>query len=219
MKISIKDMALISLFTGLTAIGAFISLPIGPVPITMQTLFVLLGGIILGPKLGALSQIIYIILGLVGVPIFAGFSGGLQTILKPSFGFLLGFIFAAYVVGKILEDNSQFKKDSSQLAYGTPKLSPAEHNKLTIYSSQLEKDKKIFSIGKILSATIVGTLVIYIFGLPYMYFILNNVMNLGLSVGAVIKMGSLLFLPGDIVKIITSTFVGAKILPIIINIK
>jgi len=143
---------------------------------------ILLGGIILGPKLGALSQIVYIILGLVGIPIFAGFSGGLQTILKPSFGFLLGFIFAAYVVGKMLEDNSQLKTLSYQ---------------------------------NILLATIVGTLVIYIFGLPYMYFILNNVMNLGLSVGAVIKMGSLLFLPGDILKIIISTFVGVKLIPIV----
>lgn len=182
MKISIKDMALVSLFTGLTAIGAFISLPIGPVPITMQTLFVLLGGIILGPKLGALSQIVYIILGLVGVPIFAGFSGGLQTILKPSFGFLLGFIFAAYVVGKLLKDNS---------------------------------NPRPLSTKKILVSTIVGTLVIYLIGLPYMYFILNNVMNMGLSVGAVIKMGSLLFLPGDILKIIISTFVGVKLIPIV----
>ena len=189
MKIRTREMALVSLFTGLTAIGAFISIPVGPVPITLQTLFVLLGGIILGSKLGALSQIVYIILGLVGVPIFAGFSGGLQTILKPSFGFLIGFIFAAYIVGKMTENNSQFNKDNSN-------------------------EKPIMS-KLILKAVIVGTLVIYIYGLPYMYFILNNVMNLGLSVGTVIKMGSLLFLPGDILKIIIATIVGAKLIPIV----
>ena len=196
MKISTREMALVSLFTGLTAIGAFISIPVGPVPITLQTLFVLLGGIILGSKLGALSQIVYIILGLVGVPIFAGFSGGLQTVLKPSFGFLIGFIFAAYVVGKMTEDSSQF----------------------TIHNSQFNKNnsnQKIISSKKILVATIVGTLVIYVCGLPYMYFILNNVMNMGLSVWAVIKMGSLLFLPGDILKIIIATIVGAKLIPIV----
>ena len=184
MKISTKEMALVSLFTGLTAIGAFISIPLGPVPITMQTLFVLLGGVLLGAKLGALSQIVYIILGLVGVPIFAGFSGGLQTILKPSFGFLLGFIFAAYVVGKMTEDNPNVKPISTK---------------------------------KILVAAIAGTVVIYITGLPYMYFILNNIMNMGLSVGAVVKMGTLLFLPGDLLKIVIATFIGIRMLPIMKN--
>jgi len=175
MKINTKKMTLVALFTALTAVGAFISIPVGPVPITMQTLFVLLAGIILGSKLGALSQIVYITLGLIGIPIFAGFNGGLQTILKPSFGFLIGFIVAAYVIGMI-------------------------------------------STRKILVGTIVGTLVIYIIGLPYMYFILNYVMNMGLTFLEVVKMGLLLFIPGDIVKIIIATFVGVRILPIMKNI-
>ena len=178
MKINIKQMALVSLFTALTAIGAFISIPVGPVPITMQTLFVLLGGVLLGSKLGALSQIIYIILGLIGIPIFSGFSGGVQTILKPSFGFLLGFIFAAYVVGKVVQ-------------------------------------LKTTSFKTILAATIVGTIVVYLVGLPYMYLILNNVMHMGLTFTAVVKMGVLLFIPGDLLKILIASLVGAKLLPTI----
>ncbi len=95
-----KNITLVALFTALTAIGAFISIPLGPVPITLQSFFVILSGILLGPKLGALSQVLYIFLGLIGIPIFSGFSGGLQHILKPSFGFIIGFVFAAYIAGK-----------------------------------------------------------------------------------------------------------------------
>ena len=112
MKISTRDMILVSLFTALTAVGAFLSIPIGSVPITLQSMFTILSGLILGPKLGSLSQLIYVLLGLAGVKIFAGFSGGPQTVFSPSFGFLIGFIFASYVVGLIANTNESisFKK-------------------------------------------------------------------------------------------------------------
>ena len=96
-----KNLTLVSLFAALTAVGAFISIPLGPVPLTLQTLFVLISGYVLGAKKAALSQLVYIALGLVGLPIFSGFSGGIQTILKPSFGFLIGFVAGAFVVGYI----------------------------------------------------------------------------------------------------------------------
>lgn len=105
MKISTRDLIITSLFTSLTAVGGFISIPLGPVPITMQTIFVVLSGIILGAKLGALSQIIYVILGLVGLPIFAGGTGGLTSVVSPTFGFAISFIAAAYVIGKLTEKN------------------------------------------------------------------------------------------------------------------
>ena len=98
--LSVRDISHVGIFTALTAVGAFISIPIGPVPITLQSFFVLLSGIILGSKKAMFSQITYLLLGLIGFPIFAGFSGGIQTIFKPSFGFIIGYIVAAYVVGK-----------------------------------------------------------------------------------------------------------------------
>lgn len=107
MKLSIKDITYSGIFTALTAIGAFISIPVGPVPITMQTFFVLLSGVMLGSKKALLSQAAYLILGLAGLPIFAGFSGGLQTVLKPSFGFLIGMAAAAYIAGKITESKEK----------------------------------------------------------------------------------------------------------------
>jgi len=84
MKLSIREITQIGMFSALTAIGAFISVPIGPVPITLQSFFVILSGILLGSKNAMLSQVVYLILGLIGLPIFAGFTGGLQTIFKPS---------------------------------------------------------------------------------------------------------------------------------------
>lgn len=178
MKFRVKEMALISTFTALTAVGAFISIPVGPVPITLQTLFVLLSGMLLGPKLGALSQIVYIVLALIGIPIFSGFSGGLQILLKPSFGFSIGFIFAAYIVGKITYDDIKLK-------------------------------------SKILVGAIVGSIVIYLFGLPYMYYILNIVMKKSLSFGTVMNMGCLLFIPGDLLKLVLANIISKKALPIL----
>ena len=98
------DTVLIPLFTALTAVGAFIKIPIPHVPFTMQTVMVMFAGLILGSRRGALSQLLYLVLGLMGLPIFAQ-GGGPAYVLQPSFGFLLGFIPGAFVIGKILEDS------------------------------------------------------------------------------------------------------------------
>jgi len=89
---------LISLFSALTAAGAFIKLPIPLVPMTLQTFLVYLAGLFLGPAGGALSQLIYVALGLVGLPIFTG-GGGIVYLFSPTFGYLVGFIPAAAAAG------------------------------------------------------------------------------------------------------------------------
>lgn len=101
-KISIQDMTLIALFTALIAVGAFIRIPTPFIPITFQVFFVLLGALLLGPKLGAYSAILYMILGLIGVPIFAQ-GGGFGYIFIPTFGYIIGFCVGAYVVGKMAQ--------------------------------------------------------------------------------------------------------------------
>ncbi len=113
MKLTTLDITQIGMFSALTAIGAFITIPVGPVPITLQSFFVLLSGIILGSKKAAFAQIAYVLLGLFGLPIFSGFSGGFQHMLKPSFGFLIGIIAAAYVVGLIAEKDKTSAKNLS----------------------------------------------------------------------------------------------------------
>ena len=90
-------------FTFLTAASAFIKIPMYPVPFTLQTLFVLLAANILGKKAGTISQLLYLTVGLSGIPIFAN-GGGPGYIFQPSFGYLLGFVPAAYFVGMFVEN-------------------------------------------------------------------------------------------------------------------
>ena len=102
------NLTLGSLFVALTAIGANITsiipgLAVGGVPITLQTFFAVLAGLVLGSRLGAFSMFVYMMLGLVGVPVFAQFKGGPMSVLSPTFGFILSFIFIAYIAGKIIE--------------------------------------------------------------------------------------------------------------------
>lgn len=95
-------MTLCALFTVLTAVGAFIKIPIPVVPFTLQFLFTMMAGLLLGGRLGALSVGIYAALGLAGLPVFAE-GGGFWYLLKPSFGYIIGFIIGSYVTGKLTE--------------------------------------------------------------------------------------------------------------------
>ncbi|MEN6326766.1 MAG: biotin transporter BioY [Syntrophomonas sp.] len=92
-----------SLFGALTAAGSLIVIPMQPVPITLQTLFTCLSGILLGARAGGLSQIIYVLLGIIGLPVFAGGKAGAGVLFGPSGGYLIGFVVGAYVMGKIVE--------------------------------------------------------------------------------------------------------------------
>jgi biotin transport system substrate-specific component len=103
MKLTTRDMILTGLFAALTSVGAYITIPLPYIPLTLQVFFCILAGVILGSKLGMLSQLVYAVIGLLGVPVFAGGQGGITYIFKPSFGFIIGFIVAAYVIGKIAE--------------------------------------------------------------------------------------------------------------------
>jgi len=104
MKITTKELTLTALFAALIVVGAFlkvdIPLPLYTMHFTLQWFFVLLAGFLLGRKLGTLSVVTYIIIGLAGVPVFAA-GGGIGYVLRPGFGFLLGFVFAAYLIGLV----------------------------------------------------------------------------------------------------------------------
>lgn len=107
-KSKIYHLTIGSMFVALTAIGANITtifpfLMVGGVPITLQTFFAILAGLVLGSRLGAFSMFVYMMLGIVGAPVFAQFKGGAATVLSPTFGFILSFILVAYVAGKMVE--------------------------------------------------------------------------------------------------------------------
>lgn len=100
----IYDIVICSLFAALMAIGANVSsfLTIGGVPVTLQLMFAIIAGGLLGSRLGALSMAVYLFIGLAGAPIFAQFKGGPASIFSPTFGFILSFIVVAYIAGKLL---------------------------------------------------------------------------------------------------------------------
>lgn len=98
----IRQMILAALFAALTALGAWIRIPVPPSSITLQILFPAMAGVLLGRKWGAVSQLIYVALGLVGLPVFT-FGGGLGAVVRPTFGFLLGMLAMAWVVGLLTE--------------------------------------------------------------------------------------------------------------------
>ncbi|KXA97046.1 hypothetical protein AKJ37_03870 [candidate division MSBL1 archaeon SCGC-AAA259I09] len=97
------DLAFAAMFGVLTAAGAFITvpLPFSPVPITGQTFFVLLSGLVLGPTYGAVAMATYLVIGAAGFPVFAGGTGGVGILFGPSGGFLTGFLAAAFTAGYI----------------------------------------------------------------------------------------------------------------------
>lgn len=178
MKNKTRDMILTALFAALTAVGAFIKIPIGSVPITLQLFFTLLSGILLGGRLGALSQLIYVLIGLAGVPILAN-GGGISYIYNPTFGYLIGFILAAYVTGKMVEM------------------------------------KKNPGFTWLLASCLVGALVMYVVGIPYLYMIFRIVLNKSVNIAVILKTGFLIFIPGDLLKCVLTAIIGVKIVPVI----
>lgn len=102
-----SSLSLAGLFTALTVVGAFIKIPFFPVPITLQSLFALLAGCVLAARYALLSQVAYLLLGLMGLPVFAN-GGGIGYILQPTFGYLMGLPVAAYLVARLVSRAKSF---------------------------------------------------------------------------------------------------------------
>ena len=155
------DIALVFGGAVLTAVAAQIAIPMWPVPITGQTFAVLLVGAVLGASRGALSMITYFSLGAAGLPVFTGAVAGIT--FGTTFGYLVGFIAAAALVG---------------------------------WFSQLNWHKKVTGV---LASFVIGNTVIYLFGLPWLAFSLNN-LNVASDFSAVVMAGLVPFLIGDAIK-------------------
>lgn len=153
MKISVQNRTRISLMAALSFVGGLIAIPVGPVSISLQTLFVLLSGFILSVPAAFLSQLLHMLLILL--------VRGFQTILSPSFGFLISFMFAATLMAWL-------------------------------------RDTK--NVQNLPLLALIGTIVIYLIGTPYMAFILNVVLESNLTFMQVLLSGVILFLPGDFLK-------------------
>ena len=100
--LTLREMTLAALFGAATAAGAYLIIPLPPVPITLQTLVLCVAAALLGARLGALSQVVYLILGLIGLPVFAGGKAGLGVLFGPTGGYLIGFVLGAWLIGKLV---------------------------------------------------------------------------------------------------------------------
>ena len=109
-KFSAKEICYVALFTAVIAVMAQISIPMPlGVPMTMQTFAITLAAVVVGAKLSTISTTIYLLLGAVGVPVLAGFSGGLSKFVGPTGGFLISFPLMAFIIGFGVEHRKAFK--------------------------------------------------------------------------------------------------------------
>jgi len=99
-RLTTREIAVAALFTALLAVSAFIAIPVGSVPFTLQVFVVLLTGMVLGPRLGLLSVLAYLVLGLLA-PVYAGGASGLGVLFGPTGGYLWGFLPAVVVSGAV----------------------------------------------------------------------------------------------------------------------
>ena len=158
------DAALVLAGVAVVALLAQVEIPLWPVPITGQTLGVIIVGASLGAWRGAAALTTYMVLGLAGLPIFAGLTGSLVAIAKPSFGFVIGFIFSAFVAGWFAERAWDRRPALAFLGFAIASLMP------------------------------------FLFGIPYLAFILNVVMGADLTFLQILEAGLFPFIVGGIIK-------------------
>jgi biotin transport system substrate-specific component len=112
----------VTFFIIATTLGAYIRIPVPgtPVPITLQTFFVVLSGAVLGSRLGLFSQAGYILLGVIGLPVFQGYASGMAHVFGSTGGYLIGFMAASFLTGKMLEkDGRNLLSVTASLAIGS----------------------------------------------------------------------------------------------------
>ncbi len=167
----LRKIIVTSLFAALIVAGSYIAIPIGVVPITLQSMFVLLAGLIGGKAVGLSAVATYIVLGAIGLPVFSGGTGGFAHFATPTGGFLISWLVAAPVVGSIVDRKI---KDLNR-----PSLSKGE-------------------VATIIFASIVGTLIFFLIGIPYLKLVLQ------VSWKQAIAIGLIPFIVGDLIKLVSA---------------
>ncbi|WP_082235422.1 biotin transporter BioY [Halobacillus massiliensis] len=171
------SLTLVAIFAAMTAIGAFIRVPLPMVPFTLQIVVVYLAGSLLGSKRGVQSQLVYLFVGLAGLPVFTQ-GGGLAYVLQPTFGYLIGFCAGAYAIGFMIERIPQ----------------P--------------------NVKHIIAANLLGTIIIYAIGVPYLYAALNLWLNIPTTVSHVLAAGLFSTVGIDLVLAIFTSMLAVRLYPI-----
>lgn len=172
MDVSVKPVVYSALFIALISIGALIAIPVGPVPIVLQNMFVLLAGLILLPAWAAGCVAVYLLMGFAGLPVFAGGTSGIGKVFGPTGGYLLSYLPAVFL---------------------TSVISGRAENRL----------------ARDCGAAIAGMAVIYLFGVPWLKWVL------AVSWGKALAAGMYPFLAGDVLKIVAAVMIARKLRPLI----
>ena len=171
---ALRPLVYASLFAALTAVGAYLFVPIGPVPIVLQNMFVLLAGLLLGSRWGLASVAVYLLAGLCGLPVFAGGTGGIGRLMGPTGGFLMGYLPAVFLTGAVAERRP----------------------------GRMRRD---------VLAMILGSLVLYACGVPWLKFVT------GMPFSKALAAGMLPFLAGDALKIAAAALIARAARPLMIR--
>lgn len=183
-----RTLVLSALFTALLcalAIVPPIPMPLVPVPLTLQTLVVMLAGLVIGPRAAGLSVLLYVVLAAIGFPVLPGARGGLAVLLGPTGGFLLGMIPGAMVTGWL----ARVSLLGSTLGPGT---------------IQTNGRAWVAIARNTLAALVGGVLVVYLVGVPWLSVVTG--MSLVKAINVIV-----VFLPGDLIKAVVAAFLAQRV--------
>lgn len=178
---TLRNFLLTAFFAMLTAVGGILTIPVPPVPFTMQSFFVLMSGLFLGPKYGPLSQALYIAIGLAGVPVFAGGVGGLHHVFSPTFGFLVGYVAISWIAGLL-----------------TSAVVTAQDRGAMLYL-------------KYVLISLAAATTLYIVALPLFYLSMRYVVGTPVSIGRVLQLALLPFIIPDLIKAVVAGSLAYKV--------
>ena len=178
-----KKIIALPLFAAFMAVGSYISIPVGPVPIALQNFFVVLAGLVLGPASGAAAAGLFLFMGLVGLPVYVGGTGGIAHFAAPTAGYLAAYPAVAWLAGAL----SRFlrKKPSAE--------EPAA------------EDRGFLSFCRELAAALAADCLLYLIGVSWLK------VRLGLDWPKAIALGLLPFIIGDIIKFLAAALLAPRL--------
>jgi biotin transport system substrate-specific component len=210
-RIRVQEMTRIALFTAMAAAAAVLArFGSSIVPFSLVPFVVFLAGATLGPRSGAYSMLMYMCLGLAGLPVFASPPyGGFSYVVTPSFGFIPGFMLAAYVIGKVLEKAaSGVREEALESALEKAPDSALQKVSGRTLSRTQGRRERVRTLAAHFIANVAGVLTYYSIGIPYLALILNVYLGQSVSFYRVLQIGLVPFIVPDLVKALVAAVIS-----------
>ena len=192
----LREIILCGLFIALVAVGAFVRIPVGTDVYTLQFLFTLLAGLMLGARLGALAVGTYVLMGLVGIPVFAS-GGGPSYVLQPTFGYLVGFIVQGWVTGAMCRT-------------GAPTFGYLVGFIVQGWVTGAFVRTGAPTFRRALTACLLGMVVVYVFGISYFYFASNYIIDAPIGFWVAIWYCGVLQVLPDFLLCVAAAYIGVR---------